>query len=172
MKVILIGKVFGTPKMHPKSKPFIDHVLMFGITGLSILFTYLFLLTITGSKVWFRNYQIVEEFMPHNPSDQKEETTLMELGPRFVLNLIKILDGSFTGQVIYENPHFVPPNMVRFLEMVNLVPSGCELMCFVVLIVFRSEQRPVMPNPSNTSKRWLRMRKLLHTKNLMPWNLM
>jgi len=94
----MFSQVFGTPKMHPKSKPFIDHVLMFGVIG---------------TKIWFRNYQIVEEYMPHNPSDEKEETTLMELGPRFVLELIKILDGSFGGQVIYENPHFVSPNQVR-----------------------------------------------------------
>jgi len=77
----LFSQIFGTPKMHPKSKPFIDHVIQFGITH--------------GSRIWFRNYQIVEEHMPHNPQGQKEETSLMEMGPRFVMNLVRIFAGSF-----------------------------------------------------------------------------
>jgi len=94
----LFSQVFGTPKMHPKSKPFIDHALMFGIIG---------------GRIWVRNYQIVEEFMPNNPNGQKDETNLMEIGPRFTMNLVKILDGSFTGTILYENPNFVSPNKVR-----------------------------------------------------------
>ena len=33
-------------------------------------------------------------------------------GPRFVLNLIRIFDGSFGGATLYENPHYVSPNLV------------------------------------------------------------
>lgn len=36
----------------------------------------------------------------------------LAVGPRFVMNLIKIFDGSFGGPTLYENPHYVPPNMV------------------------------------------------------------
>lgn len=38
----------------------------------------------------------------------------MEIGPRFVLNLIKIFEGSFGGPTLYENPSFKSPNMVWF----------------------------------------------------------
>ena len=37
-------------------------------------------------------------------------------GPRFVLNLIKIFGGSFGGPVLYENPHYVSPNVVSGSE--------------------------------------------------------
>lgn len=52
----LFTQIFGTPKSHPKSQPFIDHVLTF---------------TIIDNKVWLRNYQIVEE-----------NGSLAEIGPR------------------------------------------------------------------------------------------
>ena len=38
--------ITGTPEGHPKSKPFIDHVYNFSYVD---------------GKIWFRNYQIVEE---------------------------------------------------------------------------------------------------------------
>jgi len=36
-------QVFGTPKGHPKAKPFVDHVFAFFIAN---------------ERVWFRNYQV------------------------------------------------------------------------------------------------------------------
>ena len=33
-------------------------------------------------------------------------------GPRFVLNLIRIFDGSFGGPTLYENTHYTNPNEV------------------------------------------------------------
>ena len=36
----------------------------------------------------------------------------VSIGPRFVLNPIKIFGGSFGGPVLYENPHYVSPNVV------------------------------------------------------------
>jgi len=33
-------------------------------------------------------------------------------GPRFVLNLIKVFEGSFGGPTLYENPSYVTPNAV------------------------------------------------------------
>jgi ribosome biogenesis protein BRX1 len=38
---------------------------------------------------------------------------LAEIGPRMVLNPIKIFDGSFTGQTLWENPSYVTPNAKR-----------------------------------------------------------
>ncbi|XP_006036420.1 ribosome biogenesis protein BRX1 homolog [Alligator sinensis] len=83
----LFIQIFSTPQYHPKSQPFIDHVFTFSITD---------------NRIWFRNYQIVEE-----------DASLIEIGPRFVLNLIKIFQGSFGGPTLYENPHYQSPNMHR-----------------------------------------------------------
>ncbi|KAM4634281.1 ribosome biogenesis protein BRX1 homolog [Polymixia lowei] len=83
----LFTQTFATPHYHPKSQPFVDHVFTF---------------TIADNRIWFRNYQIIEE-----------DASLVEIGPRFVLNLIKIFQGSFGGPTLFENPHFEPPNMHR-----------------------------------------------------------
>jgi ribosome biogenesis protein BRX1 len=50
----LCAQVFSTPCYHPKSKPFIDHIFNFSIFD---------------NRIWFRNYQIVEE-----------DTSLVEIG--------------------------------------------------------------------------------------------
>ena len=39
-------QVFSTPQYHPKSQLFVDHVFNFSIAD---------------NKIWFRNFQIVEE---------------------------------------------------------------------------------------------------------------
>lgn len=83
----LFIQTFSTPRYHPKSQPFVDHVLT---------------LSIADDRIWFRNYQIIEE-----------DASLVEIGPRFVLNLIKIFQGSFGGPTLYENEKFVSPNMHR-----------------------------------------------------------
>lgn len=46
------------------------------------------------------------------PTEQTE-LSLVEIGPRFVMTPIIILEGSFGGPVIYENKEFVSPNAVR-----------------------------------------------------------
>jgi len=35
------------------------------------------------------------------------------LGPRFVLNLIRVFEGSFEGSTLYENPQYQSPNEVN-----------------------------------------------------------
>ncbi|XP_030048881.1 ribosome biogenesis protein BRX1 homolog [Microcaecilia unicolor] len=83
----LFIQIFSTPQYHPKSQPFVDHVFTF---------------TVVDNRIWFRNYQIIEE-----------DASLVEIGPRFVLNLIKIFQGSFGGPTLYENAHYQSPNMHR-----------------------------------------------------------
>jgi ribosome biogenesis protein BRX1 len=39
----LLHQAFGTPRNHPKSKPFFDHILSFYIVD---------------NRIWFRNYQV------------------------------------------------------------------------------------------------------------------
>jgi len=84
----MFQQCFSTPDRHPKSKPFIDRVLNF---------------TIVDNRIWVRNYQIVNQ----------NDMSLTEIGPRFVLNLIRIFDGSFCGATLYENPEYVSPNQHR-----------------------------------------------------------
>lgn len=83
----LFIQTFSTPRYHPKSQPFVDHVITF---------------TITDNRIWFRNYQIIEE-----------DASLVEIGPRFVLNLMKLFQGSFGGPTLFENPDFRSPNLHR-----------------------------------------------------------
>jgi len=104
----LFTQVFGTPKGHPKSKPFIDHVLSFYYID---------------SRIWFRNYQIVMD--PEGSGGKKVEQrdpVLVEIGPRFVLNPIRIFEGSFSGLSLWENSHYVSPNKQR--KELNLQKAG------------------------------------------------
>lgn len=92
---------FGVPPQARKSKPFIDHVMTFSIVD---------------GKIWVRNYQIneKEELKEDDVKDIKtDDLTLIEIGPRFVLTPIVILEGSFGGPKIYENKEYVSPNVVR-----------------------------------------------------------
>eukprot|EP00301_Raphidiophrys_heterophryoidea_P023337 c7260_g1_i1.p1 GENE.c7260_g1_i1~~c7260_g1_i1.p1 ORF type:complete len:286 (-),score=55.47 c7260_g1_i1:171-1028(-) len=91
----IFTQIFATPRGHPHSKPFVDHVLSF---------SYL------DNKIWFRNYQIVW------PIDAKSEMQLIEIGPRFVLSIVRIFQGSFQGATLYANPKFVAPVQMRRLH--------------------------------------------------------
>ncbi|KAK9085188.1 hypothetical protein Sjap_025599 [Stephania japonica] len=95
--------IFGTPKDHRKAKPYHDHVFVFSIVD---------------DHIWFRNYQISA---PHNSTDKVDrggldKMTLVEVGPRFCLNPIKIFGGSFGGPTLYENPFYISPNQIRAME--------------------------------------------------------
>lgn len=113
----LLTQTFSVPKGARKSKPFIDHVLSF---------------TLADNKIWIRCFQISETAVSKsdpspssNPSPKPKSTpklahrgldtklSLVEIGPRFVLTPIVILESSFGGPVIYENKEFVSPNQIR-----------------------------------------------------------
>lgn len=102
----LLSQVFGTPEGGRKVKPFVDHVMGF---------------TLAGGKIWVRVYQIGETEADGKDKSVPEAAAalgdtslaLHEIGPRFVLTPIVILEGSFGGPVIYENKEFVSPNQVR-----------------------------------------------------------
>lgn len=76
----LLSQSFGSPMGHPHVKPFVDHVLSF---------------MILDNRIWFRNYQINFNQVE---GGGKGEMILVEIGPRFVLNPIKIFAGSFGGK--------------------------------------------------------------------------
>ena len=87
--------------------------------------------TIADGKIWIRCFQISETAVSKTdaakengvdnavvasktskkPGDTK--ISLVEIGPRFVLTPIVILESSFGGPVIYENKEFVSPNQIR-----------------------------------------------------------
>jgi len=86
----LFIQTFGIPKGHPKSQPFFDRVYTFSLID---------------DKIWFRHYQVLPE----------EDGSLAEIGPRFVLNPIKIFDASFSGATLWESPNFTTPAKKRQL---------------------------------------------------------
>lgn len=92
----VITQTMGTPRNHPKSKPFHDHVM-----GWYYL----------DRKIWFRHYQI----SPETPDciDDPEKQMLTEIGPRFVLEPMRIISGSFGGNTLYLNPFYWSPTKLR-----------------------------------------------------------
>lgn len=114
----LFTQIYGVPPQCRKMKPFIDHVMSF---------------TVLDGKIWIRCYQLSEsadEVAGGNENDNNDNEgskgkarrkvtdedlpmNLTEIGPRFVLTPIVILESSFGGPVIYENKEFVSPNQIR-----------------------------------------------------------
>ncbi|KAF9053086.1 Brix domain-containing protein [Panaeolus papilionaceus] len=92
----MFTQIFSVPPTSRRSKPFIDHILTFSIVD---------------DKIWFRNFQIMEKdpLQPNGPP----QTSLIEIGPRFVLTPIRIFEGAFGGATVYSNPEFVSPTSVR-----------------------------------------------------------
>jgi ribosome biogenesis protein BRX1 len=99
----LFIRIFGVPKGTRKSKPFIDHVVSFSVAD---------------GRIWFRNYQIIDKDSEASASaaavsGEERKTSLVEVGPRFVLQPIKIFAGSFNGAVVWENPDYIAPWQIR-----------------------------------------------------------
>jgi ribosome biogenesis protein BRX1 len=113
MKEMLM-QVFTTPLGHPKSKPFVDHVLTFSIVD---------------GKVWIRNYQMADALTKVDEvaaaaaaasggaaGDEENPLGLIEIGPRYVLNPVRIFSGSFGGGALWQNPAYITPNTLRSEE--------------------------------------------------------
>ena len=99
----LLTQTFGTPRGHPKSQPFHDHVYSFSVCD---------------GRIWFRHYQILDHAKETKARTRMEArgempTELVEIGPRFVLNPVRAFEGAFGGRVIWSNPTFVTPNRLR-----------------------------------------------------------
>ncbi|XP_066582969.1 ribosome biogenesis protein BRX1 homolog [Prorops nasuta] len=86
LKELLI-QIFGVPNHYPKSQPFFDHIYTFSILD---------------NRIWFRNFQILTE-----------DGGLAEIGPRFVLNPVKIFTNSFGGETLWDNPNYISPAKIR-----------------------------------------------------------
>lgn len=72
----IFSQIFNVPYKHPKSQPFVDHVITFSFLD---------------GHIWFRMYQIL---------DQKT-MTMAEIGPRMVLMPMLILEQSFQGKILW-----------------------------------------------------------------------
>ena len=106
--------IFGTPRGHPKSKPFIDRVMSFHVAD---------------GKIWVRNYQVMDAADGDKRAEAAaahagtEATQLVEMGPRFVLTPIRIFAGSFGGPTLYvvcvyvsnANPYFFALNTLQYI---------------------------------------------------------
>lgn len=95
----MLTQAFNTPKNHPKSKPFIDHVLSFSYYD---------------GRIWFRNYQVVNQHEEKfTEQDDVEKLMLIEIGPRFCLQPIKALDGTMSGEALWQNSEYITPSKLR-----------------------------------------------------------
>lgn len=81
-----------------------------------------FCLTCFGIPILTHTHQVVV------PLDKKkvdpESLTLVEVGPRFCLNPIRIFDGAFGGRTLYESPTYVSPNAVGLAPMLDSLGGG------------------------------------------------
>lgn len=94
----MLTHVFNTPRYHPKSKPFHDHIINFYNVN---------------NTVFFRNYQILNDVKDtFKSTDDLDKLQLVEIGPRISLKLIKIFDGVLGGKCLYSNPLYIPPAVV------------------------------------------------------------
>jgi ribosome biogenesis protein BRX1 len=123
--------IFGTPRGHPKSKPFIDRVMSFYVAD---------------GKIWVRNYQILDAANGDKKAQAAAELTgaeatqLIEVGPRFVLNPIRIFAGSFGGPTLYLNPKYISPNTIRQANKAN---KGNKYQARKDAVSFRKEKEEV-----------------------------
>ena len=104
----MLSHVFNTPRYHPKSKPFYDHVISFNNVN---------------NSIFFRNYQILNELKETFKSDDDtSKLQLVEIGPRFSLKIVKIFEGVMGGKCLYSNPLYISPtelvkkNAMKFKE--------------------------------------------------------
>jgi len=128
----LFIQAFGTPLGHLKSKPCIDHIFCFYLLG---------------NKIWFRNFQVVEL-----DQGKKVEVSLSEIGPRFCLDPVVIFEGSFGGQVIYENPSFVSPAMARLEKKANAANEQAKRLQKQLLTRKRKQESILTPGELDHEK--------------------
>lgn len=81
---VLLKQAFGAP--FAKGRKFVD-------TAISFFYK--------DDHIWVVRYQIMFD---------TETPVLIEAGPRFCLQPVLILHGSFCGKEIYKNPNFIPPH--------------------------------------------------------------
>ena len=97
----MLLQTFSVPHGAPGSKPFIDHVMSW---------------LIVDGKIWFRQYQVVDAQRKARRGDgsrHDEPVELVEMGPQMVLDPVRILEGAFSGNILWDNPDYVSQNAQR-----------------------------------------------------------
>lgn len=94
----LLTQTFASPLRHRRTKPFVDHIISFSVVD---------------GRIWFRHYQIVDAALDEKVIDKSVESTVVEIGPRFVMAPIKCFSASFKGSTLWENSAYISPNEVR-----------------------------------------------------------
>jgi len=92
----MLIQAIGTPRNHPKQKPFHDHVMSFHHLD---------------GRIWFRHYQIAP--LTNEDKDDPERQILTEIGPRLVLEHIRVFSGSLGGSTLYSNRNYLSPTALR-----------------------------------------------------------
>jgi ribosome biogenesis protein BRX1 len=121
----MFQQTFGTPKNHRRSKPFVDHTLSFYVLD---------------GHIWIRNYQCTKH-------EETGETALVEVGPRFCLQLHRIFAGAFQGATIYSNVDYVSPNVVRAQEKIAKSVKYAARTEAQKEAVLRKQTMPKIENP-------------------------
>ena len=160
----LLTTLFNVPRYHPRSKPFIDHM---------ICCYYL------DDRIWIRHYQIVtpppatpnkkREGIPstepdvelredgptpaqlsaalhHASKSELEQMRLMEIGPRMVLEPLTILNGAFEGSVLYKNTDAQTPTEKRQTRKMRLRRKADEN-AYLAQVSERHKLRNPAPRP-------------------------
>ena len=99
----VLVQAFATPRGHPKSQPFHDRVMSFGWVD---------------EKIWVRNYQVMDRTTDAHEAAKilaagEQPTVLVEIGPRFVLDVVRVFQGSFGGPTLWTSASFVSPHQLR-----------------------------------------------------------
>lgn len=99
----VLVQAFATPRGHPKSQPFHDRVMSFGWVD---------------GKIWVRNYQVMDRTTDAHEAAKilaagEQPTVLVEIGPRFVLDVVRVFQGSFGGPTLWTSDSFVSPHQLR-----------------------------------------------------------
>ena len=121
----MFQQTFGTPKNHRRSKPFVDHTLSFYVLD---------------GHIWIRNYQCTKH-------EDTGETALVEVGPRFCLQLHRIFAGAFEGATLYSNVDYVSPNVVRAQEKIAKSVKYAARTEAQKAAVLRNQTIPKVENP-------------------------
>lgn len=126
----LLTQIFAVPATSRKTKPFIDHVMGFTWADGKIWIRVYEIKETSASASTSKTATTTEPVTTNggvngdiglglsgetsqNTKPGETKISLVEIGPRFVLTPIVILESSFGGPVIYENKQFVSPNAVR-----------------------------------------------------------
>jgi len=133
----VLAQAFATPRGHPKSQPFHDRVMTFGWVD---------------RKVWVRNYQVMDRAgdaaeVARLLAAGEAATVLVEIGPRFVLDPVRVFAGAFGGPTLWSSPSFVSPHQLRLeLSRARAAKYGARVAAKKDRSM-REEDRVVAPDP-------------------------